>query len=145
MLVHLIYRSSWYWGNFSELTHPPGQRRGRCPADRCRRSYTEDNGKVCYARDKARCHWRKWFSSSLCRARKRNWDCNSMQCNTMRSIFDVDETDPVLLINASNTFNALNGAAALHNFRVLCPTLATTYVINTYRQPARLFITGGED
>ena len=65
--------------------------------------------------------------------------------HTMRSIFDVDETDPVLLINASNTFNALNGAAALHNFRVLCPTLATTYVINTYRQPARLFITGGED
>ena len=29
--------------------------------------------------------------------------------HTMRSIFDVDETDPVLLINASNAFNALNG------------------------------------
>ena len=27
---------------------------------------------------------------------------------------------------------------------MLCPTLAT-YVINTYRQPARLFITGGEE
>ena len=25
-LVHWIYRSPWYWGNFSESTHPPGQR-----------------------------------------------------------------------------------------------------------------------
>ena len=61
----------------------------------------------------------------------------------MRSIFDADETDAVLLIDASNAFNALNRAAILH-IRVLCPTLAT-YVINTCRQPARLFITGGED
>ena len=38
----------------------------------------------------------------------------------------------------------LNRAAPLHNIRVLCPTLAT-YVINTYRQPARLYITGGEE
>ena len=62
----------------------------------------------------------------------------------MRSIFDADETDVFLLIDAPNVFNALNRAAALHNIRVLCPTLAT-YVINTYRQPARLFITGGEE
>ena len=62
----------------------------------------------------------------------------------MRNIFEADETDAVLLIDASNAFNALNRAAALHNIRVLCPTLAT-YVISTYRQPARLFITGGEE
>ena len=59
--------------------------------------------------------------------------------HTMRSIFDADETDAVLLIDASNAFNALNRAAAIHNIRVLCPTLAT-YMINTYRQPSRLFI-----
>ena len=64
--------------------------------------------------------------------------------HAMRSIFEADETDTVLLIDASNAFNALNRAAALHNIRVLCPTLAT-YVINTYRQPVRLFITGGEE
>ena len=45
--------------------------------------------------------------------------------HAMRSIFDVDETDAVLLIDASNAFNALNRAAALHNIRVLCTTLAT--------------------
>ena len=47
----------------------------------------------------------------------------------MCSIFDADETDAVLLIYASNAFNALNRAAALHYIRVLCPTLAT-HVIN---------------
>ena len=50
----------------------------------------------------------------------------------IRNIFEADETDAVLLIDASNAFNALNRAAALHNIRVLFPTLAT-YVINTYR------------
>ena len=55
----------------------------------------------------------------------------------IRNIFEADETDAVLLIDASNAFNALNRAAALHNIRVLFPTLAT-YVINTYRQPERL-------
>ena len=64
--------------------------------------------------------------------------------HAMHSIFEEEETDAVLLIDASNAFNALNRAAALHNIRVLCPPLAT-YAINTYRQPARLFITGGSE
>ena len=64
--------------------------------------------------------------------------------HAVRSIFDANETDVVLLIDVSNAFNALNRAAALHYIRVLSPTLAT-YVINTYRQPSRLFITGGEE
>ena len=42
-----------------------------------------------------------------------------------RNIFEADETDAVLLIAASNAFNALNRATILHNIRVLCPTLAT--------------------
>ena len=56
--------------------------------------------------------------------------------HAMRNIFEADETDAVLLIDASNAFNALKRAAALHNIRVLSPTLAT-FVINTYRQPER--------
>ena len=50
----------------------------------------------------------------------------------------ADDTDAVLLIDASNAINALNRAAALHNIRVLCLVIAA-YVINTYRQPTRLF------
>ena len=49
----------------------------------------------------------------------------------MQSIFDTDETDAVLLINASNVFNSMNRAVTLHNIGVLCPSIET-YAINTY-------------
>ena len=64
--------------------------------------------------------------------------------HAMHNIFKSDETDTALLIDASNAFNSLNRAAALHNVRVLCPMI-TTYAINTYRAPARLFVIGGKE
>ena len=39
--------------------------------------------------------------------------------HAMHRIFEADDTDAILLIDASNAFNALNRAAALHNIRVL--------------------------
>ena len=57
--------------------------------------------------------------------------------HAMRNIFEADETDAALLVDASNAFNSLNRAAALHNIRELCPLIAA-YVTNTYRVPARL-------
>ena len=62
----------------------------------------------------------------------------------MRNIFEADETDAALLVDASNAFNSLNRAAALNNIRVLCPLIAT-YVTNTYRVPARLFGVGSSE
>jgi len=62
----------------------------------------------------------------------------------MHNIFEADNTDAVLLIDASNAFNSLNRAAALHIVRILSPTIAT-YAINTYREPARLFVIGGKE
>lgn len=59
----------------------------------------------------------------------------------MRTIFEADDIDAVLLIDASNAFNALNRSASLQNIRALCPPMAI-YAINTYRQPARLFVIG---
>ena len=64
--------------------------------------------------------------------------------HAMHAVFEADDTDAVLVIDASNAFNALNRAAALHNIRILCPVIAA-YAINTYRQPARLFITGSKE
>ena len=64
--------------------------------------------------------------------------------HAMRNIFEADETDAALLVDASNAFNSINRAAALNNIRVLCPLIAT-YVINTYRVPARLFVVGGSE
>ena len=62
--------------------------------------------------------------------------------NAIHNIFESDETDAALLLDASNTLNSLNRAAALHNVRVICPMIATC-AINTYRAPARLFVIGG--
>ena len=62
----------------------------------------------------------------------------------MRNIFDADDTDAILLNDASNAFNALTRAAALHNTGILCPTMVA-YAINTYRLPSRLFIVGGQE
>ena len=64
--------------------------------------------------------------------------------HAMNNIFESDETDAALPIDASNTFNLLNRAAALHNVRVLCLIIAT-YAKNTYRAPARPIVTGGEE
>ena len=76
--------------------------------------------------------------------------CAGLKCRSeaaihaMRKMFEADGNDAVLLIDASNAFNSLNKSAALHNIRILCPTLAT-FAINTYREPARPFITGGKE
>ena len=64
--------------------------------------------------------------------------------HAMRNIFETNETDAAFLVDASNAFNSLNRAAALNHIRVLCPFIAT-YVINTYRVPARFFVVGGSE
>ena len=62
----------------------------------------------------------------------------------MRKMFEADDNDAVLLIDASNAFNSLNRSATLHNVRILCQTQAT-FAINTYREPARPFTIGGKE
>ena len=62
--------------------------------------------------------------------------------HAMKEIFDQDGTDGVILVDAENAFNKLNRQAALHNMKYLCPEFAVI-LINTYRKPTRLFITGG--
>ena len=64
--------------------------------------------------------------------------------HAMNSLFQYKETDAVLLVDASDAFNSLNRAAALHNIRIVCPAIATVG-ISTYRASARLFVTGGKE
>ena len=59
--------------------------------------------------------------------------------HAVRDIFNNQETEAIILVDANNAFNSLNREAALSNIRVVCPELAT-YAINSYREPARLFI-----
>ena len=64
--------------------------------------------------------------------------------HAMREVFEADNTDGVILVDASNAFNNLNRQVALHNVRYLCPPISLT-LINTYREPARMFMTGGKE
>ena len=57
--------------------------------------------------------------------------------HAMRELFEHDNSDAVLLIDASNAFNSLNRAAALHNIRVLCPSIYSD-LHNKYLQGARM-------
>ncbi len=43
----------------------------------------------------------------------------------MEEIFQEEETDAILLVDASNAFNSLNRQVLLHNIRYLCLPMAT--------------------
>ena len=62
--------------------------------------------------------------------------------HSMKLKFENESTDAIILVDAANAFNRLNRLAALHNIQYICPPFATV-LINTYRNPARLFILGG--
>ena len=62
--------------------------------------------------------------------------------HAMKDLYEREYTDAVILVDAENAFNKLNRKVALHNIQYLCPNFATI-LINTYRLPSRLFITGG--
>ena len=65
--------------------------------------------------------------------------------HAMKIIYDDEGSDAVLLIDATNAFNSLNRVSSLKNIQHICPEFAV-YLINTYRQPAKLFISnsGGQ-
>ena len=60
--------------------------------------------------------------------------------HAMRKIFEDDETEAILLVDAENAFNNLNRKAALQNIKELCPPFHQ-YLLNTYQKPAKLVIT----
>ena len=62
--------------------------------------------------------------------------------HAMRDIYADDNTEAVLMVDASNAFNRLNRQAAIHNIEQSCPALAMI-IRNTYGQPIDLFV-GGE-
>ena len=61
--------------------------------------------------------------------------------HAMREMFEGDECDAALLVDASNTFNCVNRQAALYNISVLYPSFSTI-LNNIYGVPVRLFVVG---
>ena len=59
--------------------------------------------------------------------------------HSMEKIWQQDTCQAILLVDASNAFNRLNRKASLLNVRHICPNIST-YLINTYRSPAELYI-----
>ena len=62
--------------------------------------------------------------------------------HAMRRMYENDETEAILMVDASNVFNSQNRTAALHNMQSLCPPLARVF-LNTYGKPIRLVVSGG--
>ena len=61
--------------------------------------------------------------------------------HTMRCLFEKDDTEAMLFVDASNAFNALNRHAALRNIMHICPPLSTV-LVNNYRSHTNLFMDG---
>ena len=64
--------------------------------------------------------------------------------HAMYDLFQQDETEAVLLVDAENAFNSTNRKAMPHNISITCPILST-FVSNRYLVPAQLFILGNEE
>ena len=62
--------------------------------------------------------------------------------HAMNQVFNEEGADGVLLIDGTNAFNQMNRAVTMHNIRITCKEIAS-YIINTYRSPSRLLISGG--
>ena len=67
--------------------------------------------------------------------------CESL-IHAMRTIYEDQSAEAVLLVNVSNAFNSINRNVFLHNVEVICPSIAR-FVKNCYSVNSRLFIIGG--
>ena len=64
--------------------------------------------------------------------------------HAVRDMFEHEDTHGYIQIDANNAFNSINRSVLLHNARITCPELST-YLINIYIIPTRLFIVGGKE
>ena len=62
--------------------------------------------------------------------------------HAMKSTFQQDWCDVVMLVDADNAFNRLNRKAALANIERICPTIHR-YLDNSYNTPSRLYLSDG--
>ena len=59
-------------------------------------------------------------------------------------MYEKDNSDAVLMVDAEIAFNNLNQKALLHNIGIICPKIST-FFRNCYRVPTRLFVIGGTE
>ena len=64
--------------------------------------------------------------------------------HALRHIYEQEECEAVMLIDASNAFNSVNRNVFLHNVKIICPSIAT-FTTNCYSSSSRLFVVGGTE
>ena len=64
--------------------------------------------------------------------------------HAMHEIFKEQDTEAVLLIDATNAFNTVNRKVLLHNVKVICPAISP-YVNNCYSLTSQLFVISGAE
>ena len=61
--------------------------------------------------------------------------------HAMEQLFTADDTEAMILVDATNAFNRLNRRVTLLNCNKICPAMAHI-LINTYRNNSHLFVDG---
>ena len=61
--------------------------------------------------------------------------------HAMQRIFESNETEAILMVDAENAFNSINRKALLHNIEYLCLVIAT-FLYNCYAISVRFIISG---
>ena len=61
--------------------------------------------------------------------------------HAVNQIMKSEDTQPALLVDATNAFNTLNHHAALHNIQVTCPAISNI-VKNAHQAPVQMFVAG---
>ena len=64
--------------------------------------------------------------------------------HALKDIFDKEDAEAVIMVDATNAFNLLNRRVLLQNVRITCPTL-NLFTQNTYSKASRVFVSGGEE
>ena len=64
--------------------------------------------------------------------------------HALRHIFDEEDAEAVIMVDATNAFNLLNRKVLLHNVKVTCPSLSQ-FTQNIYSKSSRVFVSGGKE
>ena len=76
--------------------------------------------------------------------------CTGVECgieaaiHAVRETFNEDSSEGLMLVDASNAFNALNRKVALENMKALCPPIHR-YLNNCYQCPTDLYVLDGTE
>ena len=64
--------------------------------------------------------------------------------HAMADKFHEEETEAMLLVDATNAFNSMNRAKSLCTVKNTCPTFYR-YLMNTYQTPTHQYISGSKE